>query len=309
MNKIIVFGFITIASLLVVILIIYHFVIYDYHKTYYESGALKEKYRTHKGKLDGFYLRYTENGVMECQLSYIGGEKQGLQYFYHSNGKKKEMFDVTEPLSFSFKSYSQNGIVLSEGVVEHGKRVGDWRYYYDNGKVKAEGCYKDGHKTGEWNYFNQEATLERSTVWNIQKDKMGLFAINVPDNWLVNKDQDQILLLTYPEQETLPINLSIVKLMNVQKGQKLETIFQLNYSSLSEDLGEKAQLTIDTIGEASINGHNAYQALYFIDTNKRTIVNQFFIEKEETVYLLTFSVSDGCVVCYDLSEEIAHSFM
>jgi antitoxin component YwqK of YwqJK toxin-antitoxin module len=60
-------------------------------------------------------------------------------------------------------SYNDNGLLLSEGIVdEAGNHNGKWKDLYANGKVQAEGQYTDSRRTGQWKFYNTEGKVEQT---------------------------------------------------------------------------------------------------------------------------------------------------
>ena len=55
-------------------------------ETFYDSGAVKEKKILLKGKLDGEYVSFFENGQPMVQVKFVNGLKQGEAVSYYRNG-------------------------------------------------------------------------------------------------------------------------------------------------------------------------------------------------------------------------------
>ena len=105
------------------------------------------------GKLDGLYISYYKNGIIDTKGQYSDGEKKG-----------------------QWKSYHNSGALYDIGNYKAGFQEGEWRYYggssnllvmilnlfIDTSKnddtenpdeLSEKGTYKKGEKVGAWKYY------------------------------------------------------------------------------------------------------------------------------------------------------------
>ena len=87
------------------------------------SGDINGSFR--KGKKNGNWLSYHENGQLKVKKYYSDGITNGAYESYYDNGQLKE------------KEYYKDG-----------KREGAWEIYFNNGQLKFKGQFKDGIENG-----------------------------------------------------------------------------------------------------------------------------------------------------------------
>ncbi len=59
-----------------------------------------------------------------------------------------------------FRSWSESGVLLSEGKFEQDQETGRWKLHHEDGALAAEGSYSKGQRTGPWESFHPEGTRE-----------------------------------------------------------------------------------------------------------------------------------------------------
>ena len=74
-----------------------------------------------KGKKEGEYLTYYENGQLKYKSNYKEGVLEGEWLYYHENGQLR------------FKRNWKDG-----------KKEGEWLYYHETGQLETTEIYKDG---------------------------------------------------------------------------------------------------------------------------------------------------------------------
>lgn len=56
--------------------------------------------------------------------------------------------------------YFTDGQIKTQGKLELGKKIGEWKYFHENGNLKQIAYYDEsGLKTGKWSFFNEEEIL------------------------------------------------------------------------------------------------------------------------------------------------------
>ena len=102
----------------------------------------KEQGKISKGKREGEYLTYYENGQLKYKSNYKEGVLEGEWLYYHDNGQLR------------FKENYKDG-----------KLEGEWLYYHDNGQLRFKRNWKDGKKEGEWLYYHETGQLETTEIY------------------------------------------------------------------------------------------------------------------------------------------------
>lgn len=87
------------------------------------TGEFKGKYvgKIKKGKKEGRWLEYRNNGNLWSEINYKNNKRHGIS-----------------------KSYEDNGNLKHKDNYKNGKRHGKQFYYYGNGEVMFTSIYKDG---------------------------------------------------------------------------------------------------------------------------------------------------------------------
>jgi hypothetical protein len=95
-----------------------------------EHGSMK------KGKREGEYLNYYDNGQLENEGNYKNGEREG-----------------------EYLNYYDNGQLENEGNYKNGKEEGEYVRYYKNGQLSLKGTYKNGKEEGEWVFYDTKGNI------------------------------------------------------------------------------------------------------------------------------------------------------
>tara|TARA_B100001250_G_C19732176_1_gene759041 strand:- start:182 stop:805 length:624 start_codon:yes stop_codon:yes gene_type:complete len=112
---------------------------------YYENGNLKVQANYRYGKLNGSFISYYKNGVVESEGYYKNHQRKGFWKFYYENGQIKEKGNYRYgELRGHFQSYYKNGKLKSEGnFIDIAEQTGLWKYYDENGEIKEEHIYQN----------------------------------------------------------------------------------------------------------------------------------------------------------------------
>jgi len=135
--------------------------LHGYYKEYNEKGKLVLTLLYDNGKVTGNDLtnvpeievikKYNDAGRMIYSGPYKDGVPVGIHREYNDDGTVKNA-----------KIYGENGIVLSEGIVdEAGNRNGPWKDYSTSGDIIAEGQYTDNKRTGVWKFYGENKKIEQ----------------------------------------------------------------------------------------------------------------------------------------------------
>lgn len=141
---------------------------------YDTNSMLNQKVRYLNGVKVGPEFAYTDSGK-ELNLCYWdNGEQQEASFFYPDNNSKFRTITISDSLDF-FTSYYENGMKESEGCRENDVdwetsraitlKTGQWNYWYDNGNSKMVGFYCKDKKDSAWTYFNEQGGFIKSEFY------------------------------------------------------------------------------------------------------------------------------------------------
>ncbi len=126
------------------------------------------------------------------ELSYLQSvtpaEKEGAKYFMVKATRKLmgedliigfrwdlPPMDVYYPRTFKpglAEMFYESGTVAANGMIEGGRRMGQWQHYYETGQILAYGDYYDGLKVGEWT-FNYSSGKVKAQGKYVSDEKHG----------------------------------------------------------------------------------------------------------------------------------------
>jgi len=150
---------------------------------YYPNGRLKRIQSYSSGDVTGLVRTFYYNGMPETEENYNGsGKQEGLTSYFDHKGRKfleeeyrdglliKITTDFNNPGkpavfsspagTFSYKVYTAEGRLRSEGSYEKGKLAGDIKFYYHNGNLRQKGNLKTGQYDGEVVSFHPNGKTE-----------------------------------------------------------------------------------------------------------------------------------------------------
>ena len=92
-----------------------------------------------KGRKEGKWVSYFENGQLFYKGDLKNGMKEGKWVFYFTNGQ-----------------------LARKGEYKNGVEEGMWVFYQSNGQVLHKGNFKNGWEEGTWVYFNFDGSEDTS---------------------------------------------------------------------------------------------------------------------------------------------------
>ena len=154
-----------------------------------------------KGKKEGVWSDWYDNGIKQYQGSYTKGIANGKATAYYENGSlQKEGFYRNNRIIGTLKSYFKNGEIETIGkyrVDGQGYYMKDWNIdgslklfleldslsldgksteYHSNGGIKEVQYFKNGIKNGIDTLFYEDGSIESTTEWvNEEKIKQEKF--------------------------------------------------------------------------------------------------------------------------------------
>ena len=98
----------------------------------------KEPGNFRRGKKDGPWLTYHENGQLSTEVTYKNGKEAGAWVSSHENGQLR-----------------------GKGTYKNGKPVGPWVRHHENGQLAFKGIYKNGQRDGPWVSYKMNGTVNQ----------------------------------------------------------------------------------------------------------------------------------------------------
>ena len=89
------------------------------------------------GILEGYWVRYRDDGQLRDKGTYKNGERDG-----------------------PWVSYNKDGQLSYKETYKDGEMHGPYADYWSNGQLWEEGTYKDGKKDGPWVGYNKDGTVD-----------------------------------------------------------------------------------------------------------------------------------------------------
>lgn len=121
-----------------------------------------------KGKRNGKFYRYFENGNLDTYCIYVNDSIEGIETMYTPNGEKIQETTYTHGRKNGpHREYHVNGQIKAEGNFKNNLFDGDWIYYDERGVVVGEGTFKDG--TGTLTAYNTVGKIAMSTQYEHNK--------------------------------------------------------------------------------------------------------------------------------------------
>lgn len=183
-----------------------------YWKNYYPTGVVKSEGKRTNFQLDSIWIFYTITGDTSSKISYLNGmkngysfeyvtqsdvpinignvltkelyvnnSKEGLSYYYYSNGNIKEIANYEnnskEGVSTEFaedgrvitiKKYRRGTLIDREKINQYdkdGNKDNVWRTFYPNMKIKTEAYYKNGILDGYYKEYDVNGSLINTVLY------------------------------------------------------------------------------------------------------------------------------------------------
>lgn len=137
--------------------------------TYHDEAKkhVKEIYQvkdTFQNVLDGKYLSYFLNGVIESKGQFVNNETSGVWEFYYETGILRMRGMLRQNSNYgTWEYFFENGTKSMEGTVNGKNKEGEWKIYYESGKLKEQGMYVENKRTGRWHTFFEDGSRRGDT--------------------------------------------------------------------------------------------------------------------------------------------------
>lgn len=118
-------------------------------RCYFMTGELRAEgwYKSKKyKKIEGEFIGYHKNGVVNSRGYLSGDLKKGKWSYWHENGNLMNITHYNEEgeKHGEFKDWFSDSTPNIEGEFLHDKENGDWKYYFENGQVASHEIYNNG---------------------------------------------------------------------------------------------------------------------------------------------------------------------
>lgn len=112
-------------------------------KEFYLNGSLKKEGAFLKGKMNGKYLTYYDNGGKQCDCNYRNGKKDSTQVIYHKNGQVwTEKIYKNGIIWEVVSNFNEAGDPVEKGTLKDGN--GTLYIYDEKGILQIIEYYNDG---------------------------------------------------------------------------------------------------------------------------------------------------------------------
>ncbi len=133
-----------------------------------DSTTIKAEGRVVKGKIDGLWRSYYEDGQIQSTITYKDGIADGVAFFYYDNEKQTTRVELTfqeDKVTGVYREFYENGNRKAMLNFTEGQPDGTAEFYYDSGVIKIAGRYKNGAKEGKWKHYSETGELISKDKW------------------------------------------------------------------------------------------------------------------------------------------------
>lgn len=162
---------------------------------YYEfPNTLEIEIEMKKGKRNGEFNRYYENGQLDTHCTYVNDSIEGIETMYTANGRKSQQYTYLHgKKNGPHTAYHLSGDVKIQGSFKNDMFDGDWHYYDERGVPVGDGHFDCG--TGSVSFYDPEGRLARTTFY-VDNKKDGKETYYTPSGSIYKEiifEQDRIV--------------------------------------------------------------------------------------------------------------------
>ena len=144
-------------------------------RKFFKNGALEGEYRSNfpvgevlkefdityrNGLIEDKAYEYYANGKIFSEMSFKGGEKNGVEKKYNRDGSlASEVNYVNNKAMGPFVSYYSNGNIYERTTYKNGLFDGLYEVFYEDGVLKSSGYLKEGLYQGTVKYFDLDGKI------------------------------------------------------------------------------------------------------------------------------------------------------
>lgn len=115
-------------------------------------------------------IKFFPNGDTLSVTPMLKGAVNGVVSFYSSDNKLKEQTTFENGVQNGvFKRFDLEGVLVLEGKLKAGKKVGVWTTWYDEVQKQEEKQYVDNLEDGKWTYWFIDGSVKREEVYKLGK--------------------------------------------------------------------------------------------------------------------------------------------
>lgn len=126
-------------------------------EAYYRSGKKKAEGLYKKGLLNGYYIRFREDGSIISKENYKRNRLDSVNLYYRNDGTlefERNYYGGQE--HGPYKSYYPNGNLFQDFNYVYTRREGKQQVFYPNKQLKWKDRYINGYSTGEYQGYTEE---------------------------------------------------------------------------------------------------------------------------------------------------------
>jgi len=143
-------------------------------RSFHPSRIIESMGAYRNGKMQGSWLRYYSDGLMEDSTVYDNGGPVGIRQSWYRNGYPHDSCNYSPDGSGVQLSWFDNGLPAAAGRYAAGyKMTGKWLYFYKEGGISAEEVYDLHGKLQSRKYYTEKGTILADTT---NKDRAAVFA-------------------------------------------------------------------------------------------------------------------------------------
>tara|TARA_R110002049_G_scaffold20846_12_gene76634 strand:- start:4390 stop:5148 length:759 start_codon:yes stop_codon:yes gene_type:complete len=107
---------------------------------FYPTGELEAMFHVNnQGDLDGEFIKYYKDGIVETQHNFVNGSLEGISNYYFPNGNLEMEVNFKDGIKNGIlREYYKNGEIKSIQQYKNGLKHGDLLFFYDNGNLKMK---------------------------------------------------------------------------------------------------------------------------------------------------------------------------
>lgn len=210
----------------------------------YFKNNIKEIGHWKKGKQNGLFQLYTEDGILIDNANFKNGERDGLtEQYYGDTGNLRVSANYKNGiLEGKFKAYYPNGNLQGEVIYKNGEMNGEFKEYHENKNIRLSGSYKNNLQDGEWKSYLEDGTLESiinykdGQVIEEQRFNRDGTPETITINGTINSDEitikevsdDEIIISESSEDFSKELEIGNTLSINSEKMENKDSMIQYN---------------------------------------------------------------------------------
>jgi len=134
---------------------------------WHQNGHKRQEAFYSRGKLNGAFKSWFENGEQEATGNYVDDRKHGKWSIWWDNEHKRfSCFFVEGRENGKVQFWHENGQASVRGTFRDGLKEGKFTYWYPDGTKMATGNFVRGKREGRWLEWGRDGKLKRALSYN-----------------------------------------------------------------------------------------------------------------------------------------------